>query len=623
MNANRMKYASTPTYGLQKRGLLGRKNAVLPKVPDAPDFSQTPDTTFGQPLFSTPTQQAPFPIAQVPASTPWFPQGASIPPMQSMPTVSPFSPPMGGYGMPQQPFMGSAGMAQPAFGGMGMPGVMPGAAAPFGGLQMNNPDPVRTTPPLANNTAVNTGNQGFSPRAQGFVPPKSQQNPAPYQGNQPLGYAQQGGMPMQGVSPAPAVQPAPFIGGAAMPNQPMQNAAPYGMSGGMNAAPMATPGMPAQGMGFTPDGQNALFNQSTGSFRAVQSAPPAYNTPAQPKQRTPMDVDKLWAVFLFGLLPLLFIPCIFVPESLNFIRYTFLVLSVCGMGGMWYRQMYGSSTRIIISVVYVALCIVTVSMLMQGERDLQRTNAGASPVTAQTSNAPDDGQAAGMAATEAPSPTPAPAPTVVGKSEAQLRLETFMSNWAGNRVEDMVRLVQPSWATAQDTPANRLFMLLGNRTPIEYNIEEISGSDEDTSRTVTMTASIDKNNGKDPTVYRFMVLMVKEGGEWYVDPASLASNDEVSAETNVVNDTSAGVTTTEAPRTTVSPAPPASTVLYYNPDGGHYYHMDANCESINVEFRPLQGSFSYSDLASYINEKNLTPCLKCGAPTSTLPEATE
>jgi len=112
------------------------------------------------------------------------------------------------------------------------------------------------------------------------------------------------------------------------------------------------------------------------------------------------------------------------------------------------------------------------------------------------------------------------------------------------------------------------------------------------------------------------VLMVKEGGQWYVNPNSLATNDEVNTEEVVVNDKTSNITTTEAPRTTVSPAPPAETTLYYNPDGGHYYHMDANCESIREEFRPLTGTFLYRDLREY---SSLSPCLKCGAPTTALP----
>ena len=45
--------------------------------------------------------------------------------------------------------------------------------------------------------------------------------------------------------------------------------------------------------------------------------------------------------------------------------------------------------------------------------------------------------------------------------------------------------------------------------------------------------------------------------------------------------------------------------------------MDPNCSSINEQYRPLTDSFTYGELGSY--NGSLTPCLVCGAPTSTLP----
>ena len=125
--------------------------------------------------------------------------------------------------------------------------------------------------------------------------------------------------------------------------------------------------------------------------QAAGSAPqqPMFNLrtpPPQPaRERAPFNADRLWSVFLFGLLPLVFIPCLFVPSSLDVIRYVFLGLCVLGLGGMWYRQMFSSVTRLIVSMVYVALCIVTVAMMMQGGRDVLRTGApGNQPASIQT-----------------------------------------------------------------------------------------------------------------------------------------------------------------------------------------------------------------------------------------------
>ena len=113
-----------------------------------------------------------------------------------------------------------------------------------------------------------------------------------------------------------------------------------------------------------------------------------------------------------------------------------------------------------------------------------------------------------------------------------------------------------------------------------------------------------------------MVIMTKEGDEWYVDPNSLATNDELqSSEENVVNNLSVA-DATPTPRTTVTPAPAGDTLLYYNVNGGSFYHLDPYCPSVGEEYQPLTGTFPYSELSEHLGE--LSPCLRCGAPTSTL-----
>ena len=393
----------------------------------------------------------------------------------------------------------------------------------------------------------------------------------------------------------------------------MQSGVPFLNQGTMNYAPV-NPAMMQQSAAL-----QAGSMPGTPQNIPMQGGVPLPGSAQQgghaPKQRKPLDLDLLFGIFLFGLLPLLFVPCIFVSSSLNILRYLFIGLSVAGLGVVWYRQMYSSTIRVVLSVVFVALSIIALSLSMQGGRDLRQTAAGSAvPASAQSTLAPDEN--AVPAAAEI-TPTPSPEPTPVSKPEVQQRLETFMNNWAGNQTEAMASLVQPSWASQQENAAAQLFQtVLNNRTPLSYTIEEVGGTDDDTSRSIIMTATIDKHNGKDPKTYRFNVLMVKEGNQWYVDPNSLASNDEQQTEDVVVNSKD-NVTQTEAPRTTVSPAPPGSTLLYYNANGGHYYHMDPNCSSIKEEYRPLTDSFPYSELASYTN--SLSPCLVCGAPTSTLP----
>ncbi len=450
----------------------------------------------------------------------------------------------------------------------------PVQAQPTGLFTMQSTAPVsfgqqQNLPPLGNQTA-SAQPAPFSPHAQGFTPPSNTQFPAPLLGS-PI-------QPQQPQNPPPAgptVQPAGFNNPFEAPQQPN-------------------------------------YTNPLGMQQAMQ-------TPQKASQ--PVDADTLWKLFLFVLVPVMFIPCLFIPASFNVLRYIFIALCAAAIGIIWYRNMFSPNPRIAVTLGYALACIIVVVMLFQGNGGDPR-NAQGNPATGQQQTMTDPSLVTDEAGIPQVTftPTPEPTPTIAPISEAQTRLEAFMTNWSGARIEDLVRLVQPSWASAQDNPSNRLFVLLGNRTPLSYNIEEISGSDSDSSRTVTMTANIDKNNGKDPILYRFMVLMVKEGGEWYVDPNSLATNDEVAnkEETNVVNNSqnTTAENWTIAPRQTVTPAPPASQPLYYNPDGGSMYHMDQYCPSVKDEYLPLPGSFAYADLGSH---QDKTPCLRCGAPTQTLP----
>ena len=58
---------------------------------------------------------------------------------------------------------------------------------------------------------------------------------------------------------------------------------------------------------------------------------------------------------------------------------------------------------------------------------------------------------------------------------------------------------------------------------------------------------------------------------------------------------------------------PADTVLYYNPNGGQYYHADQNCSSIKARFLPLPGSMTYAELDDPAFAA-LTPCKHCKPP---------
>ena len=90
------------------------------------------------------------------------------------------------------------------------------------------------------------------------------------------------------------------------------------------------------------------------------------------------------------------------------------------------------------------------------------------------------------------------------------------------------------------------------------------------------------------------------------DPANLTEKSEKEPE---VNEIAAPVVQTPVPEIT------ADTILYYNPSGGEYYHLDQNCRRINERYLPLKGSFRYSELNDKANGfSRLKPCEICGAP---------
>lgn len=556
MNGNRSRYSTNPTFSMQKRSIF--KKPFQPLL-EKPDFTSAGEPAK-EPVQNTSAQNLPLGAPPVPPVNELFGSPAPSPTPASMPMPGIPNGSINFTPAPQQP---PAAMQQ-----TGVFNIQSAAPLSFGQPSGQN------LPPLGNQNLSAPGG-AFSSHSQGFTPPQNTQFPAPLLGNQGAGTKNAG-------PAAPTVQPAAFA-------NPFE--APAMQQPGFNAA-------------FTPQQQPVKQGKGAGQ---------------------PVDTETLLKLFLFVLIPVLFVPCLLIPTCPSLLRYLFAGMCAVAIGILWHRGMFSSNARIAATLAYALAGIIVVVMLFRGSTaDPQNVQNNPGNVQQQQQQTMQNGMpaAAGDPAVAQPTftPTPEPTPSIPPVSEAETRLEAFMVNWSGARIEDLVRLVQPSWASAQDNPSNRLFVLLGNRTPLSYNIEEISGSDNDSSRTVTMTANIDKNNGKDPTLYRFMVLMVKEGGEWYVDPNSLATNDQVTIkeETNTVNDSrnTTAENWTIAPRQTVTPAPPASQLLYYNPNGGSMYHLDQYCPSVYDEYLPLGGSFPYSELGSH---QDKTPCLRCGAPTQTLP----
>jgi hypothetical protein len=145
--------------------------------------------------------------------------------------------------------------------------------------------------------------------------------------------------------------------------------------------------------------------------------------------------------------------------------------------------------------------------------------------------------------------------------------------------------------------------VLTNRTPVSWDFTAITGTSNDIARMVTVRAVINKNNTLGESVYLWKVRMVKEDGVWYVDPATLQSNEQESTATPTNALATQPVLNTSHP----------DLILYYNQNGGTYYHIDPNCASINQRYRPLTASFKWTQIDDE-PYKNLEQCKVCGAP---------
>ena len=224
---------------------------------------------------------------------------------------------------------------------------------------------------------------------------------------------------------------------------------------------------------------------------------------------------------------------------------------------------------------------------------------------------PEAESAAPEAEEEVDTPNPAPTPTatpVDDSEECYAQLHSFFTLWKNNAISQMVNLTSPSWRSSikggTDAVTQKLFgEVLTNRTPVSWDFTAITGTSNDIARMVTVRAVINKNTTLGESVYLWKVRMVKEDGVWYVDPATLQSNEQESTATPTNALATQPVLNTSHP----------DLLIYYNPEGGTYYHIDPNCESVNPKYRPLSGVIKWSQIEDSPYDK-LEQCKRCGAP---------
>ena len=327
-----------------------------------------------------------------------------------------------------------------------------------------------------------------------------------------------------------------------------------------------------------------------------------------PVRRKPFVMSDTDLLVLGAILLILFALGMFVP-TMGFLKWVFLILAAATTVLLWIKPLVARNKTICYTIVFALLAVVTVIGFVspkQGNVTQPAGQSGGDPtvVSAPGAIAPGTAEPAVAAITDPDPVTPTPPPQTT--SNVTDRLETFFYYWSANRQDDMLTLCAPSWQNKVENAKTALFGLMANRTPKDYAVESVSGTDYDTSRTVTVVSTMDRNNGKDPVKYRLSIIMVNEGDEWYVDPQSLQTYEAADTPDPSI---------TETPSPTETPAIYPDTVLYYNPSGGEYYHLDQNCKRINERYLPLQGHFKYSELTNDKYSK-LKPCAICGAPSA-------
>lgn len=324
---------------------------------------------------------------------------------------------------------------------------------------------------------------------------------------------------------------------------------------------------------------------------------------------------------------MLFIVTLFVPQP--FLKWTFIGLSAITLLTMWFQQAFLSNARITLTFVYIALMTVSIVSLLAAptpDRNANTGNPNNNNLGVQATNAPtpdpftggavigtidplaEEGLGADLGTPDVP----------VGESQAELRLKTFLSYWANNDRSAMLDYISTKWRAdngGSDVTAinTNFFNILGTRKLISFEITNAAGSDNDSMRTITIEAMVDKMNQTAVQKYKFNIAMVKEDDNWYVDPVSLKSSlptETASPDTDTGNTGNTGTSPTATP-------PPATTdpklIVYYNKEGGKYYHADADCKSVNEKYRPLTG-FYFEALSTDAKLKKLTPCPDCNPP---------
>ena len=291
---------------------------------------------------------------------------------------------------------------------------------------------------------------------------------------------------------------------------------------------------------------------------------------------------------------------------------------------MWLLHAFAQSARAKLTLIYVlAAAVIVVRLIVSTpgsvtQRVVSRVDSNA---IFNSESALDTPTLNDLETTDAVS-TPEPEATETPKSAAESRLDEFMSYWMSGNQDGELSVCSPSWIdnvyAETDNPKSVLFRLIGFETPTSYYVERVDGSNTDTSRAIMMVANIANSDGT-TTAKRYQIMMVRSNDTWYINPNSLNSIGTVTAEDNAPLEQVSSIITNATPAPTPAPTVNPQLILYYNVDGGKYYHTDPYCPSVKKRDQvPLSGQFTFAQLDD-ANYRTLNRCKECNAPERSIP----
>lgn len=339
-------------------------------------------------------------------------------------------------------------------------------------------------------------------------------------------------------------------------------------------------------------------------------------TPVPPQvQRAPyapVRKHEWLQILMTFVLPALFVLCfvlLIVLKTPNTWLFgaLFLVCAAACVVLMWGLGAFKPSSRSTLTAVYAACAtVMLVAILFSVLPDAKDTSAASAPVRTATERTRQG------TTVQSATDTPAQQIDTSGQvSAAEQRLQAFVGYWGKKQYDKCLELCLPNWVINQNDATKSIFNMVSDVTPLCIaQVEKIDGTEADTSRTITVLLRV--KDYFDQEVYRrYNILMLKVNKVWYIDPASLSGSVTVAIEE--VADKNLTVLITPSP----SPTPKATTspdkVLYYNPDGGEYYHVSKDCSSMNSAAQRKLKPFTYKELNNPAYS-GLKRCPKCGAP---------